>query len=194
MTTFKKLTMAAAGFLLCGLAHADLTANVPLDSSRFQLMDAQLLTQYASQGNHHAQFFLAKRLQKGEGLSQDSKTAAYWYGRAAADGIAPAQLNLGIMYLKGEGVSTDRTKARFWLEKAALLGDNRASYALAVLDEKNSRLVDAYKWYELSSREAMLDDNIKNHAKAKIGQLALNLSSTEIETAKRSANAWFQNK
>lgn len=194
MTVLKKLTMAVAGFALMGLAHADLISNVPLDVSRFQLMDAQRLTQYASQGNHHAQFFLAKRLQKGEGLPQDSKTAAYWYGRAAADNIAPAQLNLGIMYLKGEGVPSDRAQARSWLEKAAQLGDNRASYALAVLDEKDSRLVDAYKWYELSSREAMLDDNIKNRAKNKIGQLALNLSSQEIETAKRSANAWFQSK
>ena len=45
--------------------------------------------------------------------------------------------------------------------------------------------------YPLS--EGMLDDNVRNRAKVKVSQLALNLSSSEIESAKRSANAWFLN-
>ena len=81
---------------------------------------------------------------------------------------------------------------RKWLESAAHLGDNRASYALAMIDERQQRLVDAYKWYDLSSRDGMLDDNIRGKAQAKIGQLALNLSSSDIEKAKNSANRWFQ--
>ena len=82
-------------------------------------------------------------------------------------------------------------EGRKWLEKAAYLGDNRASYALAMIDEKQQRLVDAYKWYDLSSRDGMLDDTIRGKAQAKIGQLALNLSSSDIEKAKTSADDWF---
>ena len=62
-----------------------------------------------------------------------------------------------------------------------------------MIDEQQQRLVDAYKWYDLSAREGMLDDNVRNRAKVKVSQLALNLSSSEIESAKRSANAWFLN-
>lgn len=98
------------------------------------------------------------------------------------------------MYLRGEGVTADMATARAWLEKAAHLGDNRASYTLAIIDEKQERFVDAYKWYDLSAREAMLDDKVRSRAKDKIGQLAMNLSSSEIATAKQEANTWFQNK
>ncbi|MFA9485778.1 MULTISPECIES: tetratricopeptide repeat protein [unclassified Moraxella] len=160
---------------------------------QFENIDISNLTDQAAQGNHHAQFFLAKRLQKGEGTPKDASRAAYWYTRAAEQNIPPAQLNLGLMYLRGEGVGADMDEARKWLEKAAHLGDNRASYALAILDEREKRLVDAYKWYDLSTRDGMLDQNIKNKAQTKIGQLALNLSSEDIENAKNNANSWFQN-
>ena len=39
----------------------------------------------------------------------------------------------------------------------------------------------------------MLDDKIRGKAQAKIGQLALGLSSSDIEKAKNSADSWFQN-
>ena len=171
------------------LAHAQSSTS----STRFESMDITGLTNQAASGNHHAQFFLAKRLQKGEGVAKNPAQAAYWYTRAAEKNIAPAQLNLGIMYLRGEGVKADMATGRAWLERPANLGDNRASYALAMIDEQQQRLVDAYKWYDLSTRDGMLDDNVRNRAKAKVSQLALDLSSSEIESAKRSANAWFQN-
>ena len=187
---FLKLTLLAS-LISVSVAHADLVSNVPLDTSRYEIMDMNTLTAQAASGNHHAQFFLAKRLQKGEGVAKDATKAVYWYTRAAEQNIAPAQLNLGIMYLRGEGVKADMGEGRKWLEKAAHLGDNRASYALAMIDEKQQRLVDAYKWYDLSSRDGMLDDTIRGKAQAKIGQLALNLSSSDIEKAKTSADDWF---
>lgn len=179
--------------LVTAFAHAELISNVPLDVSRFERMDASTLAHHAQSGNSHAQFFLAKRLQHGENMVADAKTAAFWYEKAAAQNAAPAMLNLGIMHLKGEGVTADKQKARMWLERAAHLGENRASFALAILDEREQRLVDAYKWYDLSARDAMLKDNIKTAAKNKIGQLALNLSSSDIAQAKARADAWFLN-
>ncbi|MCL1623128.1 sel1 repeat family protein [Moraxella sp. Tifton1] len=189
-----KIALCSALLGLSVATHAQITTTIDsFHGSDFEHMDINRLNAKASQGNHHAQFFLAKRLQKGEGVAKDPSLAAYWYTRAALQNASPAQLNLGLMYLRGEGVKADMNEARQWLEKAAHLGDNRASYALAILDEREKRFVDAYKWYELSSRDGMLDQNIKNKAQTKIGQLALNLSSQDIEKAKNNANHWFQN-
>lgn len=190
----KHLAAFALALSLVTAAHAELISNVPLDVSRFEIMDAASLVHHAQDGNHHAQFFLAKRLQKGEGMPINTQSAIYWYTKAANEGIAPAQLNLGIMYLRGEGVEHDMQQAKIWLEKAAHLGDNRASYALAILDEREQKLVDAYKWYNLSARDGMLDSTVKNKARSKIGELALNLSSSEIANAQHQADTWFQNK
>ncbi|MGO2231646.1 MAG: tetratricopeptide repeat protein, partial [Psychrobacter sp.] len=99
-----------------------------------------------------------------------------------------------IMYLRGEGVQPNLQEARKWLEKAAMRGDNRASYTLALLDEKQKNLVDAYKWYDLAARDGMLDEKVRSKARGKIGQLALNLSSSDIASARSQADSWFQSK
>lgn len=94
----------------------------------------------------------------------------------------------------GQGVPVNEQQARYWLEKATLHGDNRASYLLAMIEEKQHKLVDAYKWYDLAARDGMLDERVRNKARGKIGQLALNLSSKDIAHARNQATSWFQNK
>ena len=91
-----KLSMIST-LLLVGVANAELISNVPLNVSRFEIMDISSLASQANGGNHHAQFFLAKRLQKGEGIAKDPIKAVHWYTQAAQKDIAPAQLNLGLM-------------------------------------------------------------------------------------------------
>ena len=189
-----KAALFTALFSCAGLANAELISNVPLDTSRFELMPISELSASAAQGNDHAQVYLAKRLQKGEGVAQNTQQAVQWYTKAAQQGVAPAQLNLAIMYLRGEGVQPNLQQARLWLEKAAMRGDNRASYTLALLDEKQKNLVDAYKWYDLAARDGMLDEKVRNKARGKIGQLALNLSSSDIASARSKADTWFQSK
>ncbi len=164
-----KVALFTAIFSCAGLANAELIANVPLDVSRFEVMSVSELSVRASQGNDHAQFYLAKRLQKGQDIAQDTKKAVEWYTRAAEQGVAPAQLNLAIMYLRGEGVEPNLEQARKWLEKAAMRGDNRASYTLELLDEKQKNLVDAYKWYDLAARDGMLNDTVRDKDRGKIG-------------------------
>ncbi|WP_227430201.1 tetratricopeptide repeat protein [Psychrobacter sp. I-STPA6b] len=175
-----------------GIANAELISNVPLDTSRFELMSVSQLTNRANQNNPDAQFYLAKRYQKGIGMTQNSQKAIEWYTRAAEQNVTPAQLNLGIMYARGEGVEPNERLARYWLEKAARRGDNRASYTLALMEEHQQRLADAYKWYDLSIRDGMLDENVRNRARSKIGQLALNLSNDDMANARSRANIWFQ--
>ena len=183
------------GFLaVSGIASADLTSNVPLNTSRFDTLSPSELINQAEAGNQQAQFFLAKRYQKGQGIQQNYQQALQWYTIAARQDIAPAQLNLAMMYIRGEGVQPNAQQARYWLEKAAKLGDNRASYTLAMLDEKERKLVDAYKWYDLAARDGMLSNEVRTRAQSKIGQLALNLSSQDIATARSRADSWFQSK
>lgn len=189
-----KAALFTALFATAGLAQAELIANVPLDTSRYEIMSINDLTARANQGSDHAQFYLAKRYQKGIGVTKDLKKALEWYTRAANQNVTPAQLNLGIMYARGEGVAVNEQQARYWLERAAKRGDNRASYTLALIDEKQRKLVDAYKWYELSARDGMLNEQVRNKARGKIGQLALNLSSSDVATARNQADSWFQSK
>ena len=86
-----KLSMIST-LLLVGVANAELISNVPLNVSRFEIMDISSLASQANGGNHHAQFFLAKRLQKGEGIAKDPIKAVHWYTQAAQKDIAcPAQ-------------------------------------------------------------------------------------------------------
>lgn len=193
-TSFVKAALFTTAFAAAGFANAELTANVPLDTSRYEMMSISELTSHANQGNDHAQFYLAKRLQKGQGVTENDQQAIQWYTKAAQQGVTPAQLNLGIMYARGEGVTPNEQQSRYWLEKAAMGGDNRASYTLALLDEKQKKLVDAYKWYDLASRDGMLDERVRDKARGKIGQLALNLSSSDIANARSQADRWFQSK
>lgn len=189
-----KATVITTLLGLSSLASAELVSNVPLNTSRFDTLSPSDLIAQAKAGNQQAQFFLAKRYQKGQGVAQNYQQAINWYTIAAKQDIAPAQLNLAMMYIRGEGVQPNAQQARYWLEKAAKLGDNRASYTLAMLDEKEKKLVDAYKWYDLAARDGMLSDQVRSKAQSKIGQLALNLSSQDIATARSRADSWFQAK
>ena len=75
-------------FSFAGLANAELISNVPLDVSRFELMNVSELTARANQGNDHAQFYLAKRLQKGQDITKNTQQAIQWYTKAAQQGVA----------------------------------------------------------------------------------------------------------
>ena len=66
------------------------------------------LREAASMGNAEAQFVIASRYLNGEnGVKQDFSKAAFWYGKAAAQGLAPAQYRLGTLYERGKGVAKD---------------------------------------------------------------------------------------
>ena len=90
-------------------------------NTRFETIDITTLTNQAARGDYHAQFFLAKRLQKEKVLPKTPQKLFIGIP-VPPKNIAPAQLNLGIMYLRGEGVRADIATGRAWLEKAANLG------------------------------------------------------------------------
>lgn len=62
-----------------------------------------------------------------------AREAAYWLGRAAAQGYAPAQYNLARLYFDGSGVPRDLVLAYVYLSQAAEQGDEPAIKALGQL-------------------------------------------------------------
>lgn len=191
---FKQTIAAVFAALLTVSASAELTGNVYLQGSRFEVMPFDQLTAQAKQGSVEAQFFLANRYKDGLGVSKSEKSAFTWFMAAAKQGAAPAQLNVGQMYATGAGVSKDMTQARTWFEKAAKQGDNRAIYNLALLDERSQNLTDAYKWYDLATRDEMLSDQVKQRARGKIVTLAMRMSAADMQTARNRADSFMQDR
>lgn len=177
--------------VILSVASWVLQANSVAHASPYAAMPLPTLQAAAQAGDVHAQFFLANRYKAGQGVPQDINQAFTWYLQAAEKGAAPAQLNVGQMYAQGRGVNRDLAKAKLWLQRAAKQGDNRASYNLALLEEREQNLSDAYKWYNVSTRDGMLDQQVKSLAQTKIRQLAVNLSSQDQTSATQRADDWF---
>lgn len=89
------------------------------------------------------------------GLGNNPAQAAYWYGKAAQQGYAPAQNNLGAMYDQGAGVPADTEESRNWYRLAAEQGYSAAAANLAksYADPHNPKpdLASAYFWALVSS-------------------------------------------
>lgn len=175
-------------------AHADYVKpnNSYQQAAQFSTMDLQNLTQAAKAGNATAQFYLGTRYQRGLGVERSATEAFTWFKAAADQGLASAQLNVGRMYADGIGVKKDEALARKYFEKAASRGDNRASYNLAIMEEKKKNYMSAYQWYELSTRDGMLDNKVIGLSESKKLALAANLSQDQIRMARDNADRWIQ--
>lgn len=95
----------------------------------------------AEAGDPQAQFSIAFLHEQGLGVPTNHTQAAYWYERAALQGLAVAQYNLGNAYLHGRGVVVDSTvAARLW-RLAAQQGLIEAQYNLAAAQLQGSAAI-----------------------------------------------------
>ncbi|KAF1024209.1 MULTISPECIES: tetratricopeptide repeat protein [Acinetobacter] len=195
----KKLLLGSTLFfgLLSIQAHADYVPqqqqSVSAMAAQYAHMNVSDLQKAAKAGQPAAQFYLATHFQAGSGgVSKDLKQAFTWFKAAADQGISAAQLNVGRMYADGLGVAKNETTARQYFEKAASHGDNRASFNLAVMEEQKKNYMGAYQWYELSTRDGMLDNKVINMSQSKKTALAANLTQDQIRTATQRADQWIQ--
>ena len=191
----KKILIASCLFAFFQMTHADYVPASPSISSQaaqYSVMDIQNLTKAAKAGQAGAQFYLATKYQFGKDVAKDEKQAFAWYKAAADQGLAAAQLNVGRMLADGIGTQKDETLARQYLEKAASRGDNRASFNLAVMEEKKKNYQGAYQWYELSTRDGMLDTKVISLSEGKKTALAANLSPEQIRQARDRADQWIK--
>ncbi|WP_031950589.1 tetratricopeptide repeat protein [Acinetobacter baumannii] len=181
--------------LLSMQAHADYIAqpqSVASQAARFSTMGIHDLQKAAQAGQAGAQFYLGTRYQYGKDVAKDDKQAFAWFKTAADQGLSPAQLNVGRMYADGIGVKKDEAMAPKYFEKAASNGDNRASYNLAMMEEQKKNYVGAYQWYELSTRDGMLDNKVISLSEGKKTALAANLTQEQIRMARDRADKWIQ--
>ena len=193
----KKLLLSTT--LLVGLfgmqAHADYVSpkpSVASQAAKYSVMDINSLSKAAKAGEPGAQFYLATKYQKGIDVRQDNSQAFAWYKAAADQGLSPAQLNVGRMLADGVGTRKDESLARKYFEKAASHGDNRASFNLAMMEEQKKNYVGAYQWYELSTRDGMLDNKVITLSEGKKTALAANLTQDQIRAARDRADKWIQ--
>ncbi|MDH5190823.1 MAG: sel1 repeat family protein [Gammaproteobacteria bacterium] len=78
---------------------------------------AEMYLEAAKKNDPIAQNNLAELYEKNPDLAP-MKDVVHWYGRAASQGLAVAQLNFGRLYAKGEGVQQNDCKAMNFIEKA----------------------------------------------------------------------------
>lgn len=91
----------------------------------------------AHRGVAEAQYQLALRYLRGEGVAESPDTSAQWLARAAEQGHTRAQCNLGTLYAAGQGVARNLVTAAQWFREAAVRGEPEACYNLSVmLNEK----------------------------------------------------------
>lgn len=193
----KKFLLSTLLFGLLGIqAHADYIPSqqqsTTSQAALYSTMGFNQLLNEAKSGQPGAEFYVATRYQFGREVSKDLSQAFSWYKKAADQGVAAAQLNVGRMLADGLGTSKNETLARNYLEKAASHGDNRASFNLALMEEQKRNYVGAYQWYELSTRDGMLDNKVINMSETKKTALASNLTPDQIRQAVNRADEWIQ--
>ncbi|TCB79933.1 tetratricopeptide repeat protein [Acinetobacter sp. ANC 4173] len=192
----KKLLLSTLVFGLFSIqSHAEYvspSASISSQAAQYSTMDIGNLIKAAKAGQPAAQFYLGAKYQTGKDIQQDDRQAFAWFKAAADQGLSPAQLNVGRMYADGVGVAKSETLARQYFEKAASHGDNRASFNLAMMEEQKKNYIGAYQWYELSTRDGMLDNKVITMSEGKKTALAANLTQDQIRLARDRADKWIQ--
>lgn len=83
--------------------------------------------------------------------------ALMWFGVAALQGDAEAQLHLGFMYAEGTGISKNLVEAAHWYRKSAEQGNVRAQRALSHAYEYglgvSQDLAQAVEWHQKAAEE-----------------------------------------
>ncbi|MBS0297459.1 MAG: SEL1-like repeat protein [Proteobacteria bacterium] len=114
------------------------------------------LARAANLGYGPAQYELAGRYLKGEGVRKDPTEARRWTERAADGGDRRAMYNLGMYNFDGMGGPQDQGQAVKWFRKSAELGFTDAQYNLARLYELGLGVpadgAEAYKWYLVAAK------------------------------------------
>lgn len=131
-----------------------------------------LYLQLAGQGNVDAQFQAGMIYAMGQGVAEDDKQAASWFGKAAEQGHREAQTKLGFMYATGKGVAQNFSSAIDWFYKAAEQGDPTAQYNLGLIYAEGQGVAKdmslAFSWY---SKAAVQGDA---RAQYKLGDMYTN--------------------
>lgn len=61
-----------------------------------------------------------------------------------------------------------------------------------MMEEQKKNYIGAYQWYELSTRDGMLDNKVISMSEGKKTALAANLTQDQIRLARDRADKWIQ--
>jgi TPR repeat protein len=98
-------------------------------------------------------------------MSLKMKTSFAWYKAAADQGLSAAQLNVGRMLQMALALK-DESLARKYLKKQPATAITVQALTL-MMEEQKKNYVGAYQWYELSTRDGMLDNKVISFLKAR---------------------------
>lgn len=183
-----------AAVAINGPAPADLAQAQKIYQEAVTLLEGdkpggvEQLARAANLGYAPAQYDLAARYAKGEGVRKDTTEARRWTERAADGGDRRAMYNLGMYNFDGFGGPQDQGQAVKWFRKSAELGFTDAQYNLARLYELGLGVPadgeEAYKWYLIAAKAG--DQESKTAAAA----LKPKLSPDDRSAAEKSAAAF----
>lgn len=91
------------------------------------------LRERAAHGDAQAQYAMALRYARGDGVPRDAAQAARWFAAAARNGNRRAANDLGVDYAQGSGKPQNFAAARHWLLRAAAAGSALGQYNLGVM-------------------------------------------------------------
>ncbi len=94
--------------------------------------DLKELEKKAIAGDPASQHDLGALYASGQIMDVNYKKAAYWFLKAAENGVANAHYNLGVMYHQGMGLKRNVKKALYWYKQAATMGHPEALYNLGI--------------------------------------------------------------
>jgi TPR repeat protein len=116
-----------------------------------------------NKGDMNAQFEVAWLYTNGLGTPKNLEQAAFYFGKAAAQGHVEAQYKLGQLYLYGQGVAQDYAQAVIWLSAAAEQGSGEAQLTLGRLYVAGEgipiNLNEADKWLNLAAKQGVKGAN-----------------------------------
>ena len=131
------ITSSGIDTVMFQMAHAE--------SSNAEDMEFKTLMERANNGDVNAQYEIAKKYEKGNGVTEDINEALKWYLKAASKGYAKAQYKLGGLYHFDDRVPQNMAKSIKWYEKSASQGNAWAArnlssiYLVGVGGNKNSK-------------------------------------------------------
>ncbi len=87
----------------------------------------------AALGDAGSQYTLARKLSRGDGISEDQDAAVAWFRKSAEGGDTKAQLTMARLYFTGDGVPKDPMRGALWLKRAADKGDSFAQALMGMI-------------------------------------------------------------
>ncbi len=140
---------------------ADYQAARALIESGNAAQGLPLLERAAAGGVAPAQYELAQRYERGDGVERDAARAREWIQRAAESGHCRAMHDVGVYLAQGAGAEPDEAAAFRWFLRAAEHGVADSQYNLGVLYQQGrgvpENLGEALFWYLVAARQHDMD-------------------------------------